>query len=466
MHHARRSLILVVAAIAFLHAPAAARAEKNDEHQSWLSPVVPYEKHQRIVFVSFEGATLTKVDPPDEDATLDQSAIVDSNPEVIPPFDPSVLADVPAGTTREDIIASVIDYLYLVADPYDIEFTTERPASGPYSMIVVGGTAEEVCGAADMYGNAWSDCGDLSFPNAISFVFPTGIPVTNLGVTVAHLMGVSFGLVATDNPDGVMYWNTFAQPLPEGFTTGVVHDWPETESVDTACGGSTVQDAHQILLDTIGPRGQDYQNPEVRIISPPDNSFVRAGDLVVADATDDRALQYAELTVDTISQRKGSPPYEWTISADVAPGPQGLRVIAYDTSQHSGFGQVNVHMASGDEPACDGSGDCEAGFACLPEGLCVPEGYTAGALGTACASDEECVSVQCRTFGSESTCTRACDDATLCPADFSCNGDGVCAPPKSGGCVVSAAPRGRAPLLPIVLLALATVLPLRRRGRR
>lgn len=81
---------------------------------------------------------------------------------------------------------------------------------------------------------------------------------------------------------------------------------------------------------------------------------------------------------------------------------------------------------------------CAAGYDCVDAGgvaVCAPG---AGSLGSGCATNEECVSGICATEGDTTYCTRLCDSANPCPADFTCAAAGgdtrVCRPANVGGC--------------------------------
>jgi hypothetical protein len=208
----------------------------------------------------------------------------------------------------------------------------------------------------------------------------------------------------------------------------------------------------------------DTEAPVVQLTSPPPNSFVRGGDPVAALVTDNLELAYAELYIDYGMHRIfGSPPFEWTIPHSTPSGERLLSVRGYDRACNSGSAVITVFMAAGDEPRCNGDGECAAAEACLPEGICVPAAFTAGALGSACEYAEECVGARCEELDDGRVCTRACGAAVPCPGDFECTGVGLCAPPTSG-CLGSVAPRQTAPLGPVLLVALAA-LAIRRQPR-
>jgi MYXO-CTERM domain-containing protein len=100
---------------------------------------------------------------------------------------------------------------------------------------------------------------------------------------------------------------------------------------------------------------------------------------------------------------------------------------------------------------CDADNPCPDRFTCTPVGdasVCVPD---FGGLGHACMTNEDCVSGLCATTGSGMFCTRLCDAATPCPAEFDClpTSDpalSACSPvelpPPPGGCACAVGERG------------------------
>ena len=193
------------------------------------------------VFVSFDGVTLLRSSTTD-DATTNVSALVRLSTAVIPAFNPAVLSN-DGGLTRVEIIAATVAQLEAIHAPYNVAFTTTRPASGAYSMVVFGGSCSSVIGQAGCAGIAVQDCGN-TFPSNISFVFPPGLRVEDLAVVAARQNALALGLDNTDNPDDVMFPVLQVMP-PERFAGG-----------NTLPGGclapGTFQDSHQRMLDVLG----------------------------------------------------------------------------------------------------------------------------------------------------------------------------------------------------------------------
>lgn len=112
---------------------------------------------------------------------------------------------------------------------------------------------------------------------------------------------------------------------------------------------------------------------------------------------------------------------------------------------------------------CDDAMPCPDRFTCTLVGgdtsVCIPD---FGGLGSACASNEECVSGICAAEGDRTYCTRVCDDVTPCPTGtYECVATSdpatrVCRPtgaPADPGCGCVAAGSG-GPMGPLALLAL------------
>ena len=194
------------------------------------------------VFLLFDGVTLLGSNTTD-DATTNTSALVQANPTVIGPFDAVTLSDA-GGLTRQEIIATTVAQLRAIHAPYNIAFTTTRPASGEYQMVVFGGTCASVIGQNGCAGIALPDCGNV-LPNNITFVFPAGLRVEDLAVVVARENAIALGLGHTDNPLDVMF-PVIQGTVPNGFAAGNIPD-------GSGCPATaTFQDSHQRMLEVLG----------------------------------------------------------------------------------------------------------------------------------------------------------------------------------------------------------------------
>jgi hypothetical protein len=380
--------------------------------------VEPQAQGLRIVYLVFDGITLTR-DSFDDDARTNTSAIVNSSTEVIPAFNINDLAST-GGLTRNQIINKVVDDLYKLHQPYNVEFVTTRPSSGYYSMIVFGGSCQSVTGSSGCAGIALRDCSD-TMPANITFAFPPGLRVADLATTAAQEAAHAFGLGHTSDQGDVMYPQILAQ-IPDGFGAGNIPD-------GSGCPQSaTYQDSHMKMLQIIGARGQDDFGPSVSITAPLDGATIGGGTVLTADIDDNIAIDRATLFIDGAEQTTlQDQPWRWGLPLLDA-GQHTLTVRAWDLSGNDGMdsAQVTVNPST---PQCDGPEDCESWEDCVG-GQC--QDNASGELGSPCDAAQECLSGLCAVSGDERRCTQLCDDATPCPDGFDC-ASGACWPAEGGG---------------------------------
>lgn len=418
----------------------------------------PAAQGLRIVYLAFDGVTLTRSNSSDS-ATTNTSAIVNSNPEVIPAFSTSSMGST-GGLSRSQIIQQVVSDSYALHADFNIEFVTTRPSSGQYSMVVFGGSCTSVTGQGGCAGIALRDCGDFMASN-ITFVFPGGLRVGDLATTAAQEAAHAFGLGHTDDRYDIMY-PSLQSYIPDRYGAGNDPDGSQ-------CGGTSYQDSHALLLQIIGPRGQDTVGPTVTITEPLPGAVVGGGTIVRATAVDNIAVEKVDLELDgEVIRTADSPPYEFALSSSITPGEHLLTVRAYDVNGNSGFKRITVIVPDGSEPPCANTSDCQTGFMCSND-ICVPE--VMGGLGSSCSGNGDCLSNLCGNLGEESRCTQGCDEGNPCPGGFDCVGGGACWPtnPPDGGddvsggiCSAGGAP-GPSGLAGLALLALLVGFRLRRR---
>ena len=137
----------------------------------------------------------------------------------------------------------VMDELEEAFSPYDVEFTTERPSSGQYTMLVVASNSE-----FSGLGVAPLDCGN-THPNSIAFVYRADefAPQTIANAAV-HELGHSFGLAHVEHSHDYMYY--LADDSRNEFSRSP-YDLPNAAH---RCDEEDVQDAPQVLLDVLGMR--------------------------------------------------------------------------------------------------------------------------------------------------------------------------------------------------------------------
>lgn len=403
----------------------------------------------RVVYLNFEGVTLTASNQADDGPT-NTSAIITAttapgSTRTIPPFSPAQLSST-GGLSRDQIIARVVDRLFASHAAFDVQFTTTRPATGPYSMVVVGGDCQTVAGV-NCAGVALLDCGD-QLPSNVSFVFPPGLRVDDLATTAAQEAAHAFGLAHTNDQGDIMY-PTILQSVPSGFGAGNI------PSGDSSCQGGGFQDSYNLMLTTIGPRGQDTVPPAVAIGSPQAGAVVFAGDTVSASVTDFGEVTEVSLVIggETIAIA-GSPPFSFIVPDTTAKGEVILAVRALDDAGNMGSESISVYVAGPDDIACD-SGACPDDLVCISD-ICIDR--SGGGLGSFCSSGTECDSGVCATLDDEQRCSTSCDAATPCPAGFECIDDTACWPrsgsdnPFIGLCATGGRGAGSAALLVLIAL--------------
>jgi len=421
-------------------------------------PIEPQAVGLRVVYLNFDGVALT-ASATSDDATRDRSGILSAavpsgQTRVIAPFNVSDLAS-SGGLSRSQIISRVVSDMYASHAPYNIEFVTERPTDGKYSMVVFGGSCQSVARRSGCAGIALLDCGDY-MPNNITFVFPYGLRVADLASTASQEEAHAFGLAHTTDTTDIMY-PYLRSFVPTEFGAGPV---PEG---DSTCGGRTFQDSDEVMMQTIGYRGQDTVGPTITITTPSEGQVVEAGSPVQAEITDASDIARAELLVNAVQvAEKTAAPWTFEVPDGTAPGELTLTIRAYDSQDNLNQALVRVYLPSGDEETCSPGGDaCSDGLECSA-GLCVP-GDGIGGLGATCASNEQCETQICAESDGEKRCSQQCDQATPCPDGFECRGDVACwpVPDAGGGCSTSGSGSSA-----LGLLGLLGLLPLVIRRRR
>ncbi|MCA9582910.1 MAG: matrixin family metalloprotease [Myxococcales bacterium] len=134
--------------------------------------------------------------------------------------------------------ADIVQRLRSIYAGYSIEFTTTRPASGNYMMVVISNSSGSNHGVSPL------DCGNQN-KNDIAFVYKIGSNSADLiSRYAAHEIGHSFGLHHVTDRNAIMSWDSNGSAFRVG-----------TLSVDNPCipGGTkgTKQNAPAILSTTL-----------------------------------------------------------------------------------------------------------------------------------------------------------------------------------------------------------------------
>jgi hypothetical protein len=433
--------------------------------QCWPDGVKPEPQGigLRRVYLNFTGVTLQATEWED-DASANKSWMIKSVVGVggsltIPAFNWNSLGSLSGATSQQEIIDYTLNELRSLHAPYNIEFTTTRPTSGAYHMVVFGGSCQSVVNES-CAGIAPLDCSD-AVPGNVVFAFPGGLRAVDLASTAAQELAHSFGLSHTQDPTDVMY-PQIQNTLPEHYGAG-----PIPPNDQGQCGNGSYQDSHAKLLSIVGLPGEDGTVPSVLITSPERNALVPVGTPIVATITDDSPIVKVELIINNVVMgSKSGPPFNFVIPSNAPLGEASIELKATDSWDNESGHRITVFIGTGDEEPCD-NGSCPEGKSCASDNLCYSDAVgTVGALGDFCADNETCDSGVCATIAEESRCSQSCNAETSCPDGFECRGDTACWPigdkgSDSGLCSLSGS--GSGALSTIGFLFLAIMLAGRRR---
>lgn len=121
----------------------------------------------------------------------------------VAPF-PSFNAD-QYGSTRQAAISKVTQWVQHDFRDYDVIVTTERPAKGDYTMVMVGGTPSLIGEAYTTAGIAPYDVGNPN-RNDVVFVFSDTLhDLRELATCISHEVGHSFGLDHLEPAQAIMH---------------------------------------------------------------------------------------------------------------------------------------------------------------------------------------------------------------------------------------------------------------------
>jgi MYXO-CTERM domain-containing protein len=125
----------------------------------------------------------------------------------------------------------------------------------------------------------------------------------------------------------------------------------------------------------------------------------------------------------------------FSTSSTLAGGDHTISVVAKDSANREISSEITVHVVD----RCDAATTCKSDFHCLG-GYCLPGAKVPGGLGAACVGNDDCITGQCGSDGTNMLCTGTCDAGLACPSGYTCYettpGTGVCwpAPEEDSGC--------------------------------
>jgi hypothetical protein len=380
-----------------------------------------------LLYLNFEGGDVVAQAGVDN-AVADQSQLGSSGAWAA--FDKTVGAPSTA-VTRAQAIAAVADRVRSYYHPFNLDVVTTRPSSGPYTMILVGGTHTDISPAqgSGVIGVSPLDCTNANKSNLV-FDFASDQTLmygglVEVAATAAHEAGHSFGLEHTDNPLDLMYsvkngTATLQGQFQLSFTTGNYSSFNggSPSPIPEMCGRANPLDNHAILTTNLGPRapGGDTVAPTLTLDLPGPSQNVPLSFPVLVTAADDVALSRVEVYKNFELIAVLTPP---TFGFTMGVVDKEIFQLAFEAIDTSANRTQVLRVLTADAknpPLCQTSAECAGGRSC-DNNLCrLP-------LGAACKSTADCAGgASCQTPMGQtaSLCTQTCSGAVPCPMGLDC----------------------------------------------
>lgn len=188
-----------------------------------------------VVFLATGGETIARGARAMNNAQANTSDIVPSGSVTFPP-----LSGAPWGLGRAAAAAQLAAHLEDDFADWDVTFVTTRPASGDYTMLVLGGTPG-LLGKPSSYGGvAPYDVGDVN-PNDLGFVFTDKLgagsySLRHVAWVVAHELAHTLGLNHIDRTGDIMRPSACfcQQSWGAGPVTGQPDRWQDDQALLSA----------------------------------------------------------------------------------------------------------------------------------------------------------------------------------------------------------------------------------------
>jgi hypothetical protein len=191
-----------------------------------------------VLYLNFEGVALT----PGADDRLTNTTSLLTQAYTVPPWHDGDLA-------RDQSIANHANDVRTHLAPYDIAVVTERPAAGPYDMLVAGGHATDAGLPAGIFSIAVNDC---AAPPAkhITLVFGEGFSQRSAVQQIIAIYGIGHGIPSSTPRNDCMCFSASTCGNPTADCTIGGAGTPVDPS--TQCPHDTTMDEHQLFLDALG----------------------------------------------------------------------------------------------------------------------------------------------------------------------------------------------------------------------
>jgi hypothetical protein len=147
----------------------------------------------RALYLDFDGVALTRGTP--SDATQNRASWMSAATGRAPRYK-SAAAD------RDPQILAIVSGVRQALATFPIDVVTQRPATGPYVMVVFGGSANDI---GSSYSGAVSalDCGDAN-KSDVAWISDAVSPLQLVVNYTIGAIGYGLGLTATTDPTGCM----------------------------------------------------------------------------------------------------------------------------------------------------------------------------------------------------------------------------------------------------------------------
>jgi hypothetical protein len=185
----------------------------------------------RVVFLSFEGVTLTQAMT--DDATQNQASWIGVATANVPAYHAGNM-------NRATQIMNITSAVQSILGGFPVTVVTTRPLSGPFVMVAFGGTNMTV-GSQYTYATSFHDCGDL-VKSDVAWVSDT-VPTSKAADYAVGAIAWALGLQGTNDPtDCMCEWaNSCVQSSTHCSLHGPIST-TTSSSPATTCPGLTTQD--------------------------------------------------------------------------------------------------------------------------------------------------------------------------------------------------------------------------------